>query len=112
MGNPEDITCGVVFHPSMQLETFAFGGSHLDLMKTVQCPFLFAPAGGDLPMFAEDGDFGTAVRASAKGGECEWKVYPEMQHGWTVRGDLADDATKRDVEAVMNEAEAFVAKYL
>lgn len=110
--NPELIKCGVVFHPSMQLETFAFGGSMEKLMETIQCPFMFAPAGNDIPMFAEEGDFATAVKKSAKGSECVWKPYPEMQHGWTVRGDLANDAVKRDVEAVMKDAADFVAKYL
>lgn len=109
---PDDIACGVVFHPSMQLETFAFGGSMPELMKKIKCPFMFAPAGGDLPMFAEEGEFADAVKASAVGSDCIWKVYPEMTHGWTVRGDLADAATARDVEAVMKDAQEFVGKYL
>merc|ERR1712203_487225 len=70
--NPDLITCGVVFHPSMGLEQFAFGGSLPGLMKSIKCPFMFAPASGDLPMFAEDGEFGAAVKESAKGGASIW----------------------------------------
>jgi len=110
--NPELITCGAVFHPSMQLETFAFGGDMIDMMKKVQCPFLISPSGDDLPMFAEEGDFGTALKASSKGMECVWKVYMDMKHGWTIRGDLADASTKRDVEAVLKDAADFMARYL
>jgi dienelactone hydrolase len=110
--NPDLIVCGAVFHPSMQLETYAFGGNMLDLMKGVKCPFLIAPAGGDLPMFAEDGEFGEALKSSAKGSACIWKVYEEMSHGWSVRGDIADEKIKRDCEAVMKEATEFFAKYL
>jgi len=110
--NPDLIVCGAVFHPSMQLETFAFGGNMLDLMKTVKCPFLIAPAGGDLPMFAEDGEFGEALKSSVKGGECVWKVYAEMTHGWSCRGDIADEKIKRDCEAVMKDTTEFFAKYL
>jgi len=110
--NPELIACGVVFHPSMQLETFAFGGSMPELMKSIQCPFLFAPAGNDLPLFAEQGEFGDSVKASAKGAECVWRTFPDMVHGWTCRGDLSDTAVARDVEAALTEAANFVAKYL
>jgi len=110
--NPGLITCATVFHPSMQLETFAFGGDMIALMKSVKCPFMIAPTGDDLPMFAEEGDFATALKSSAKGSECVWKVYKDMSHGFTVRGDLADANTKRDVEAVMKEAAEFMAKYL
>lgn len=110
--HPDIITCGVVFHPSMQLEQYAYGGSMTDLMKKIKCPFLFAPAGGDLPMFAEDGDFGEAVKASDKGSECVWKLYPEMVHGWTVRGDPSDPAIARDTESAIKEAASFMAKYL
>jgi len=110
--NPELITCGVVFHPSMQLEEFAFGGSLVGLMKSIKCPFLFAPAKGDLPMFAEKGPFGDAVKSSAKGGECVWKEFRDMEHGWTCRGDLGDVAIARDVEEAMKQAAEFVAKYL
>ena len=63
------VVCGVVCHPSMQLEGFAFGGDTVALLKSVQCPFLLAPAGNDLPMWSDSGDFGEALKASAKGGE-------------------------------------------
>merc|ERR1719343_1072546 len=41
----DDILCGVVFHPSMQLEQFAFGGDFQKLIRSVQAPFFIAPAG-------------------------------------------------------------------
>jgi len=105
------VACGVVFHPSMQLEA-PFGGDVEALLKGVQCPMLIAPAGNDVPMWAEDGAFGQALKASRRGAEVIFKEYPEMKHGWTVRGDLADAAVARDVEDAMAEATAFLAKYL
>jgi len=110
--NQDLISCGVVAHPSIQLETYAFGGNMAELVKSVKCPFLIAPAGNDLPLFAEEGEFGSALKASAKGAECVWKSYPDMSHGWTCRGDLADEKVKRDVEAVMKDASEFFKKYL
>lgn len=108
----EAVVCGVVVHPSMQLETFAFGGDCKALLSSVKCPFLLAPAGNDLPMWGEEGEFGEALKASAKGGECVWKPYPEMTHGWSCRGDVANDKVRRDVEGVMKDASGFFKQYL
>ena len=58
-----------------------------------------APAGSDLPMWSDSGDFGAALKASAQGGECAWSAYPDMSHGWSCRGDLSDEKVRRDVEA-------------
>ena len=106
------VACGVVCHPSTQLEGGAFGGSTEALLASVRCPFLLAPAGNDLPMWSEDGDFGKALKSSVRGGDCVFVEYPEMQHGWSCRGDLADAATARDVDLVMKEAIGFFAKHL
>ena len=73
---------------------------------------MLAPAGNDLPMWSDSGDFGEALKASAKGGECVWSAYPDMSHGWSCRGDLSDEKVKRDVEAVMKDAIGFFAKYV
>ena len=106
------IACGVVLHPSMQLEAFAFGGDLGALLSGVQCPFLLCPAGNDLAMWGEDTDNATKLKESKCGGECVWKAYPEMSHGWSVRGDLSVENVKRDVEGVMVESIAFFNKYL
>lgn len=68
------VKCAVVLHPSIQLESFVFGGDTAALLKSVPCPFFMAPAGNDLPTWAEAGEFGQALRASAKGGECVFKA--------------------------------------
>ena len=38
--------------------------------------------------------------------------FPDMWHGWTVRGDLADHAIERDVKKAFNLVLAFFGKYL
>lgn len=38
--------------------------------------------------------------------------FPAMAHGWSCRGDVADEAVKRDVDAVMADAIGFFGKYL
>ena len=105
--NPDLIVGGVVCHPSMQLETYAFGGDHLSLARSVKCPFLIAPAEGDLATFGPGTEFAAALGESSKGGECVITPYPEMAHGWVPRGDLSKPEVARDVEAVMGAAIAF-----
>jgi len=109
---PDVVSCGIVCHPSIQLEG-AFGGDFAALVKSAKAPFLIAPAGGDLPMYAPDGsEFATALAASAKGAECVIKPYPDMAHGWMTRGDVSDEAVARDVELMMEDIFSFLAKYL
>jgi dienelactone hydrolase len=108
----EDVVAGVVLHPSMQLEQFAFGGDCAALLQSVKCPFFLGPAGNDLPTWGDGGDFVNALKASAKGADFVYSLYPEMTHGWSVRGDVEDAAVKRDVEKVMGEAKAFFAKHM
>jgi len=38
--------------------------------------------------------------------------FPEMDHGWTVRGNLSIPAVQRDVNKALTEAIAFFNKHL
>eukprot|EP00971_Amphidinium_carterae_P197886 3927288-Amphidinium_carterae.1 len=61
-------------------------------------------------MYAEDSDFAASLKESAKGSECAITVYPDMTHGFTCRGDLADEKVARDVDAVFKQAAEFIGK--
>ena len=65
-----------------------------------------------MQFWAEDGPHVAALKESPRGGECEYKAFPEMSHGWSVRGDVGDASVKRDVELAMSEAKAFLAKHM
>ena len=108
----EDVAAGVVLHPSMQLETFAFGGKCEELLSQVRCPFMLCPAGNDIPMWAVDGEFCQAFKQAPKGADFDHQLFREMAHGWSLRGDLSDDNVKRDVDSVMAAAKTFFAKHL
>jgi len=107
-----DIAAGAIFHPSMQLEQFAYGGDVGALMKSVRCPFLISPAGNDVPTWAEDSPFLSALKSSACASACEFKLYPDMVHGWTLRGDIANAAVARDVGLAFDAAVAFFGKHM
>jgi len=108
----DDIVAGVVLHPSIQLEAFAFGGSVENLVKSVKCPFQIMPAGNDVPKWAEEGDYVSAFKQSAKGSEFVYHVFSEATHGWSIRGDVKDETVKRDVKIAMDEIKAFFAKHM
>lgn len=96
------LKCGVGAHPSTRLESVAFGGDELEMMRQVQMPILLMPAGNDSPDIKEGGAVAEAARA--KGGSV--REFSRMQHGWVSRGDLGDPAVKADVEAAMALAAA------
>ena len=96
----------------MQLEASAFGGDLGALLSGGQCPFLLCPAGNDLATWGEDTDNATKLKESKCGGECVWKDYPEMSHGWSVRGDVANPEVAQEVERVMKATADFLGKHL
>ncbi|CAJ1341359.1 unnamed protein product, partial [Effrenium voratum] len=88
--------CGVGPHPSTRLEG-VFGGDEQQMIDKVSMPVLLMPAGNDPENLKEGG----AVAASlvAKGGQSI--TFPDMQHGWSCRGDLSLPEVKRDTELAM-----------
>ena len=110
--NPDVIAAGVILHPSVQLETNAWGGDTEALLSSVKCPFLLAPAGNDLPTWDPTGPFASALFRSARGSECAFDLYEKMSHGWSVRGDVANPEVAQEVERVMKATADFLGKHL
>lgn len=96
------LKAGVGPHPSTRLEGM-MGGDELEMMKKVEIPVLLMPAGNDPDTVKPGGDVATAI--ASKGGSSH--PYPEMEHGWASRGDVAVPAVKRDVEDCMKRAVDF-----
>mmetsp|Transcript_23918 Transcript_23918/g.54669 ORF Transcript_23918/g.54669 Transcript_23918/m.54669 type:complete len:246 (+) Transcript_23918:65-802(+) len=88
--------CGVGPHPSTRLEGM-FGRDEQAMMDKVTMPVLIMPAGNDPDNLKEGGDLAKSLET--KGGRTI--TFPDMAHGWVSRGDLSDEAVKRDTEAAM-----------
>ena len=73
---------------------------------------MLAPAGNDMENWGEATANAEALKKSACGDKCVWKPYPEMSHGWSVRGDVQDPKVKADVESVLADAIGFFNQYL
>mmetsp|Transcript_16097 Transcript_16097/g.47246 ORF Transcript_16097/g.47246 Transcript_16097/m.47246 type:complete len:247 (-) Transcript_16097:481-1221(-) len=91
--------CGVGPHPSTQLEGL-FGGNELEMMAAVSMPLLMMPAGNDRDTLKEGGEVAAAIAAG--GGSSV--TFPDMVHGFTIRGDITVPEVKRDVELAVGQA--------
>ena len=63
---------------------------------------LFMPAGNDHVNAKEDG-----LARQVLGSDLSIVEFPEMIHGWTVRGDISKDNVLRDVTKAFNLAVQF-----
>ena len=93
----------------MQLEAGAFGGDLNKLMASVKTPTLLLPAGNDAP-WKEDQESVQELKKNAPA--FDLKEFPEMKHGWSVRGDLTDPAVRRDVELAFDKAKDFLGMHM
>jgi hypothetical protein len=99
---------GVSFHPSHSpICSMMLKEDEGELLKAVKCPQLFMPADGDHENTRPSG-----LGRKILGDSLEIVEFPDMQHGWTIRGDLTDPKVDRDVKKAFNLALAFLGKYL
>ena len=51
-------------------------------------------------------------RVISFGGSCVLRSYPDMMHGWTVRGDMRDQAVNNAATAAFNAMKGFLNTYV
>jgi len=103
----KDLVACAVPHPSCHLEGM-HKGDPVALAAKAQCPFLMMPAGND-PDIYNPGTGALQVKLPAGS---ESHPFPDMLHGWSIRGDMADAKIKRDVGIAVAETERYLGKYL
>ena len=101
------IKAGVSMHPSHSKICEQIGENEELLLKNIKCPQLFLPAGNDHPA-TKFGGTGKKVLGDA----LTIIEFSDMQHGWSVRGDLADPVVERDVVKAFNFTLAFFKQYM
>ena len=75
---------------------------------TFRCPQLLLPAGGD----AETVKAGGLAQKVLGADKCEVVEFPDMAHGWSVRGDCTKQDVERDVKKAFTLAVDFLSKHL
>ena len=88
-------------HPALGLE-HNFGGDVHKLAHEIKCPVHLFPAGNDPDDIKKNGDVIKIIQKRFGTEKVGTHEYPDMVHGWTVRGDITDEKVKRDTsDAIM-----------
>jgi len=103
----DQFAAGASWHPSHSPIGGLLGEDEKQLLSSIKCPQLFMPAGGDAESCKKGG-----LAEQVLGDKLTITEFPDMQHGWTVRGDMSDPAISRDVNKVVMETLDFFAKHL
>lgn len=89
-------------HPSHPNIAMTLGIDERAILGAVKAPQLFMPAGGDGASVKEGG-----LGSQVLGQKLTIVEFPEMKHGWSVRGDLKDPKVERDVRLAFDKAVDF-----
>ena len=98
-----DFKAGISIHPSHSRMCGVLGETEESLLRNIICKQLFMPAGND----HENTRAGGLAEQILKD-NLIIEDFPDMIHGWSTRGDLADPLIKRDVDRAVNCYLAFI----
>lgn len=99
--------CGVSIHPSHPIMCELFGENEEKVLEAVKGKHLFMPAGND----SESAKLGGLAEKSL-GERLTIVEFPDMIHGWSIRGDYSDAIIKRDVDLAIELYNKFFKKNL
>jgi len=99
-----DVKCGVSMHPSHSKMMEILEEKEERILKEVKCPQLYLSAGNDHPNSLPGG-----LAEQVLKDKLTIVPFPDMKHGWTIRGDMNVEAVHRDViQAVTLMTEFFI----
>lgn len=110
-----DFSVGVSPHPShiKIAELLDAGDDFRTLAEGVTCPQLLLPAAGDDAMYKPGSEMMAILEGKEGiGAAMESVEYPEMTHGWVIRGDLNEPAVVRDADDALARATAAFDRFL
>lgn len=104
--------CGASPHPSLGVICNLTGENIPDIVKSWKCPVMMLPGGND-PAECKPGGLVEKIVQEEKTmeEECVFKEFPEMKHGWVVRGDIDDPVLARDARGAMVLISQFIKKH-
>ena len=96
-------------HPSIQIAG-VHGEYAAALCRAVACPSLLLPAGNDdKALYGEEGSLVAALKEG--NAASAMRVFPDVTHGWTTRGDITDAAVARDTQIALDLMLDFTEKH-
>jgi len=107
MSSLPDIAAGVSIHPSHSNLAMTLGLNETEILQEIKAPQLFMPAGNDSPNVKPNG-----LADQILGEKLKIIEFPEMIHGWSIRGDMSDPLVARDTKLAIYEALKFFDEHL
>ena len=98
-------------HPSIALETFVYKGSEVQLAEKICCPAYLMPASNDMANVKEKGEVIEVLEKRFGADRVGATEFPDMMHGWVVRGDLKDEKVNRDFHKCIALVEDYFKKF-
>ena len=89
--------CGVSMHPSHPKMCGLLGESEEEVLRAVKGKHLFLAAGNDSESAKSGG-----LAEKTLGESVTIVEFPDMIHGWSIRGDYSDATIKRDVDLAID----------
>jgi len=105
------LTCALGVHSSIRIFNF-HGSNENEATRLVTCPQMLIQAGNDSPDGKPGSEVETILLSKPFGASCVLKEFPDMVHGWTLRGDLTDEKVARDVALTMDLIMQFLNTHL
>mmetsp|Transcript_18423 Transcript_18423/g.29974 ORF Transcript_18423/g.29974 Transcript_18423/m.29974 type:complete len:277 (-) Transcript_18423:2236-3066(-) len=110
--NRDELKCGIGFHPSLQVFLGCME-SRSKYCKQIQVPIMSLSAKPDPSDIKPNGLWENDMKESnQRYGDCVFREFTDMLHGWVNRGDLSDPMIKRDFEESMSLAKDFLDKHV
>ncbi|KAH9147455.1 hypothetical protein LEN26_004717 [Aphanomyces euteiches] len=106
------LSAGSSFHPSWVFEHFFHGeGSGAKIAEQITVPQLILTAGNDVDWIKPGGDVDKIL--ASRGVPSVLREFPDVLHGWVIRGDLSDPVIAEAYRAAWDdEAMPFLQKFL
>jgi hypothetical protein len=79
-------------------------------MAKAQCPFFLMPAGNDKEEYKAGGSVVKVMQEKFPSSRTH--EFPEMTHGWVLRGDSSDPQVDRDAKHALSLAAGFLQSML
>lgn len=108
-----EFKAGVSLHPAITVVAKHILKEDIyELFDEVQCPQLMITAGEDDDNEKLGGLANKVWGVMKFGDKCEFREYPDMRHGWTVRGDMRDAAVNGACRAAFNALLGFLGTHM
>ena len=97
MSEDVDIKAGISMHPGHPMLIETMGEDETEVLKMIKSPQMVMPSSNEADSVMRGG-----LTEEVLGGGVQIIEFPDMGHGWTVRGDLSVPVVKRDVDKAFN----------